>query len=466
MAVTNEERRLYSLINGDNADAPVIVRASDGLNQSLSNAAQPSARVLPQTIATADGNALHIAEHTAQQADYGTTADAKLDETINQYLNQNGYRYDINNDDAYREFAREHSQGAERGRNLSVQGARALANGYEPTYADAVANEVYNDQAARTGEYAPQFERLAAQEAAAKQQSSGNLMSLYGNMAQREYGRQRDEQGDRMNFLNYLANRYRGERELEAQKDAADASIYNTRLSALSDDLTAARKADAQRMEYVTQSADNRAKIAEDIYENNRKLAYNREKDAYDRSNDETKLRLQRQKEEEAAAARLAAQQAKAEASAVKQAKTKIENQKKAAAKEQANAKKAARQHKINAREIAKFMSDGSDYSKLSATHHVDWDYNDDGKIDSRDLTLANDAVTENDIKSGKGLKIEKGIENNPNVKETIQTIREMHRESRYKKMPVSQLAKMVIERNEKLTYPETGWLYEFYGLG
>lgn len=420
MAVTNEEKRLYSLL----ADAP---------NAEASVEAQQAAA------------ALRAGEQAARtQANYSATADGKLDEAISQYLNQNGYRYDINNDNAYREFAREYNQGALNGRNLSVEGARRLANGYAATYADTAANEVYNDQTARVGEYAPQFEKLAAQEAAAKQQSSGNLVSLYGDMAQREYGRERDTQGDRMNFLNYLASRYQSEKELEAQKNAADTSVYNTRLGAMADDLAAARQADAQRAAHVTQSAYSRAKIAEDEYENNQKIAYNRAKDSYD---------------DRIAAEKAAAQQQKADKTAAKQAAT-------ASAKEQEAAEKAARQHRINQKGISQFLLDKKEYGKLTPTQKVDWDYNDDGKIDTKDLALAEEAITENDIKSGKGLTIGKDISSRGNVREIMLTIREMKREDRYKNKSVAEIAAKVIPNSDNLNYPEKAWLYEYYGLG
>jgi hypothetical protein len=412
VAVTNEEKRLYALMNG----AP---------NTGTSAEAQQAAA------------ALRAGEQAAAQADYSTTADGKLDETISQYLNQNGYRYDINRDNAYREFAREHSQGAQRGRDLSIEGAQRLANGYTPSYADTVASEVYNEQAAKVGEYAPTFEKIAAQEAAAKQQSSGNLINLYSNMAQREYGRQRDVQGDRMNYLNYLANRYQGERELDAQRGSADTSVYTTQLNALADDLATARKVDAQRMQYDTQSAASRAKIAEDEYENAQKIAYNRAKDNY----------------EDRIAAEKAA--AKNEAKLLKQNAS-------AAAKEKASAEKAARQHRINARKImdlnAKAGDEGYDeaYSKLSAADKVDLDYNEDGKIDTIDLKQANNSAYEEDIKSGKGVKVEATKRADIFAKQID------HMASAAGSSPNKKLLEKQI-KNSELTYPEQLYLYEYF---
>lgn len=419
MAVTNEEKRLYALMNG----AP---------NAGTSAEAQQAAA------------ALRSGEQAAAQADYSTTADGKLDETISQYLNQNGYRYDINRDNAYREFAREHSQGAQRGRDLSIEGAQRLANGYTPSYADTVASEVYNEQAAKVGEYAPTFEKIAAQEAAAKQQSSGNLINLYSNMAQREYGRQRDVQGDRMNYLNYLANRYQGERELDAQRGSADTSVYTTQLNALADDLATARKVDAQCMQYDTQSAASRAKIAEDEYENAQKIAYNRAKDNY-----EDRIAAEK------AAAKNEAKLLKQNASATAKEKANAEKNSKAAAK-------AARQHRINARKImdlnAKAGDEGYDeaYSKLSAADKVDLDYNEDGKIDTIDLKQANNSAYEEDIKSGKGVKVEATKRADIFAKQID------HMASAAGVSPNKKLLEKQI-KNSELTYPEQLYLYEYF---
>lgn len=230
----------------------------------------PAAQMSAESRAAAAETAAQ--ENAAAKVDYSTTADGKLDEAINSYLNKNGYKYNLNQDDAYREFAREHSQNALRGGELSRERAGALANGHEPTYASAVASEIAGEQAARGGEYIPQFEALAARENAARQQSDANLINIYNNIAGTEYNRNRDTQNDRFNYLNYLANKYATERQTDAAADSNRAQIYATQLGAAANDLADARTLDNKRMQFDTVSADTRAKISESDYETQRKL--------------------------------------------------------------------------------------------------------------------------------------------------------------------------------------------------
>ena len=346
MAVVNEEKRFYELMN----NAP----------QSTTSAATKSA--------AADLAAQEKA--TQNSADYSTTADGKLDAAISSYLNKNGYHYDINNDEAYRAFVEEHNNNALRGRDLSVEGTNALAGGYNPTYAQTVANEVYNDEAAKAGYYQPQFEALAASENTARQQSDSNLINIYNNMASTEYNRGRDEYNDKLNYLSYLSDKYNTERQADITNDQNRATVYSTRLSGAADDLENARTYDNKRYEHDTVSADKRANIAESDYEAALKLNYTKNKDAYDDK-----------------------------VNAAKTEKTNASND----AKTKETAKKAARTAGINAIAIQNYL-DGKT-KNLTAEQQYDLDYNKDGKIDSKDLNLANNTRLEELLKAGESLK-------------------------------------------------------------
>lgn len=374
-------------------------------------------------------------ENAAAKVDYSTTADGKLDEAINSYLNKNGYKYNLNQDDAYREFAREHSQNALRGGELSRERAGALANGYDPTYASAVASEIAGEQAARVGEYIPQFEALAARENAARQQSDANLINIYNNIAGTEYNRNRDTQNDRLNYLNYLANKYATERQADAAADSNRAQIYATQLGAAANDLADARTLDNKRMQFDTVSADTRAKISESDYEAQRKLDYTKAKDAY---ND-----------------RIAAQKA-AKTAAEKAAKAKTTAATKAA-KDKTAAEKAARNAKVNAYKIDDYLKDKDKYDKMSAADRVDLDYNGDGKVDSSDLRLAQRTAEEEDIKSGKGVTARQSSFTNKYIRNMNNLISAAGGGE-----PNQKLIKAQIENADALP-SEQAYLYEYY---
>lgn len=409
MAVNSEEKRFYELMNS----APAAQMSAESRAAAAETAAQ---------------------ENAAAKVDYSTTADGKLDEAINSYLNKNGYKYNLNQDDAYREFAREHSQNALRGGELSRERAGALANGYEPTYASAVASEIAGEQAARVGEYIPQFEALAARENAARQQSDANLINIYNNIAGTEYNRNRDTQNDRLNYLNYLANKYATERQADAAADSNRAQIYATQLGAAANDLADARTLDNKRMQFDTVSADTRAKISESDYEAQRKLDYTKAKDAY---ND-----------------RIAAQKA-AKTAAEKAAKAKTTAATKAA-KDKTAAEKAARNAKVNAYKIDDYLKDKDKYDKMSAADRVDLDYNGDGKVDKSDAYLARIRAEEEDVKAGKGVKARSSSFTNEfinNIENVIDSARTINLNEKLIKSQID---------NANISPGEKAYLYEY----
>ena len=87
--------------------------------------------------------ALKEGEGYAAPGEYtGGIADRKLDEAINKYLNSRGFNYNTADDPDYQAYVREYNENAKQGRELSRATAKSLANGYNPTYADTVSDEV------------------------------------------------------------------------------------------------------------------------------------------------------------------------------------------------------------------------------------------------------------------------------------------------------------------------------------
>lgn len=257
MAVGNENEKLYALING----APAVAGQSA---ESVQAAA-----------------ALAAAEAAAQNTDYSRTADAQLDKAIGDYLSKRGFIYDIGNDKNYQEFAREYSQNALRGREAAKQTANQLSGGFTPTYADAVGSAVQNDIAANASSYAPVFRQLGQQEEAARLAQAGNAAQLYGQIADTSYGRQRDTQGDRMQYMQYLANRYGDARQADVQRAGFAGDVYRAQLSGALENAAQARELDNRRYQFDDQSATSRAQLAADQNEFNRKMQYTAAEDAY-----------------------------------------------------------------------------------------------------------------------------------------------------------------------------------------
>lgn len=257
MAVYDEEKLYNELMNG----APSAEQSTATLNSAA---------------------ALKEGESYAAPGEYtGGIADQKLDEAINKYLNSRGFNYNTADDPDYQAYVREYKENAKQGRELSRATANTLANGYNPTYADTVSDEVYNSYMENVTDAIPQFKNLAAMENSGRENQLANAVNIYSMQAQKDYGRYRDTVGDKKNFLNYLYDRYATDRQSDVQQNADRASIYSTRLSSAQSNLENARNIDNQRYLYNTQSADNRAQLAQQERENQQKIAYMKAEDEY-----------------------------------------------------------------------------------------------------------------------------------------------------------------------------------------
>ena len=397
MAVSRENERLYALMNGQPAAA-----GSD---------AQAAA-------------ALAAAEQAAADADYSHTADGRLDRAISDYLTKSGFIYDLSNDNNYKEFAQAYSQNALRGREAAQETANMLSGGYTPTYAAAVGSEVQGDIGANLANYAPTFRALGRQEQAARTAQAGNAAQLYQTMADTGYGRGRDLQGDKMNYLGYLADRYQGERQAALQRQDMANDVWRSRLSGAAENAMQARSLDNARYQHDTQSAQSRAQLAADAQEFEQKMAYQRAEDAYN-------VRV-------AAAKEAAKQQEAAQKAAAKQ----VETNKKT--------------HEKNADKIMNHL-DGK--RKIRDEMIGDFDYNHDGKVDEKDLTLAEKMAKTGEVASAADMPIEP-----VNDEKTSKFIEMVRRNGQH----YGTLSEKTLEQllaKSGLSDAEAAYVYQYFGV-
>jgi hypothetical protein len=227
--------------------------------------------------------ALAGAESTATgQADnYKSTYSGKLDDAISNYLTGRGFEYDPMQDKAYQQYRKEFAQNAAMARDTSRNTAKQLSGGYNPTYADTVANEVYNDRRGNISDAESTFRGLAQQDYQAKQEKNANVLNLYNTLEGTDYSRNRDTVGDYKNYLNLLASRYSTDRQADVNLDSANNDVYSTKLNGAVNNLSSARAADSQRYLYDTVSANQLAQNAQAERENAQKIEYERNKAAY-----------------------------------------------------------------------------------------------------------------------------------------------------------------------------------------
>lgn len=258
MSVNSEEKIYNDLMN----EVP---------SQTVSGDTKKSAAALAGAESTATG----------QADDYKSTYSGKLDDAISNYLTGRGFEYDPMQDKAYQQYRKEFAQNAAMARDTSRNTANQLAGGYNPTYADTVADEVYNDRMGNISDAESTFKGLAQQDYQAKQEKNANGLNLYNTLEGTDYSRNRDTVGDYKNYLNLLASRYSTDRQADVNLDSAKNDIYSAKLNGAVNNLSGARAADSQRYLYDTVSANQLAQNAQAERENAQKIEYERNKAAY-----------------------------------------------------------------------------------------------------------------------------------------------------------------------------------------
>lgn len=258
MSVNSEEKIYNDLMN----EVP---------SQTVSGDTKQSAAALAGAESTATG----------QADNYKSTYSGKLDDAISNYLTGRGFEYDPMQDKAYQQYRKEFAQNAAMERDTSRNTAKQLSGGYNPTYADTVANEVYNDRRGNISDAESTFRGLAQQDYQAKQEKNANVLNLYNTLEGTDYSRNRDTVGDYKNYLNLLASRYSTDRQADVNLDSANNDVYSTKLNGAVNNLSSARAADSQRYLYDTVSANQLAQNAQAERENAQKIEYERNKAAY-----------------------------------------------------------------------------------------------------------------------------------------------------------------------------------------
>lgn len=259
MSVNSEEKIYNDLMN----EVP---------SQTVSGDTKQSAAALAGAESTATG----------QADNYKSTYSGKLDDAISNYLTGRGFEYDPTQDKAYQQYRKEFAQNAAMARDTSRNTANQLSGGYNPTYADTVANEVYNERMGNISDAESTFRGLAQQDYQAKQEKNANVLNLYNTLEGTDYSRNRDTVGDYKNYLNLLASRYSTDRQADTNLDSANNDVYSAKLNGAVNNLSSARAADSQRYLYDTVSANQLAQNAQAERENSQKIEYEKNKAAYE----------------------------------------------------------------------------------------------------------------------------------------------------------------------------------------
>ena len=170
--------------------------------------------------------------------------DAQIDQILGNLGNREGFSYNPEEDQLYRNYRDLYLRMGNRAMQDSMANSAALTGGYGNSYGAAVGQQQYQDYVSRLNEQLPNLYDRAYQ----RWQDEGNDMyqrlGAYMDMDSRDYGRYRDQVSDWQNDRAYYANRYdtetgndmsRYDRDL-AQWQADRDYYYNMMMHGMMDD--------------------------------------------------------------------------------------------------------------------------------------------------------------------------------------------------------------------------------------
>ena len=148
---------------------------------------------------------------------YNSKYGAQLDSIMQQIQNPEGFKYDFNGDELFKQFADLYTQKGKQASMDAMGQATALTGGYGNSYAQQVGDQAYQQKLLDLYSMAPEFYDMAWQRYQGEQ---GNLKDAYSMMSDRdatEYGRYRDTVADWEKDRDIANEDYQNERGREWQ---------------------------------------------------------------------------------------------------------------------------------------------------------------------------------------------------------------------------------------------------------
>ena len=134
---------------------------------------------------------------------YAGTYDAQLKDLYDQIVGRDKFKYDINGDALYQQYAREYADKGRMAMMDTMGQAAALTGGYGSTYSQAVGQQQYDAYLRQLGEIIPELEQRAYQ----RYQDEGNQMAqqyaMLGDLREKEYDTYQDDYSKWLNERNY-----------------------------------------------------------------------------------------------------------------------------------------------------------------------------------------------------------------------------------------------------------------------
>lgn len=159
---------------------------------------------------------------------YNSKYQASIDSTLNNILNKQDFKYDMNNDALYNQYKDYYTQAGKTAMQDTIGQATALTGGYGSSYAQTAGQQQYNAYMQQLAQIVPQLEERAYNRYRDSIADNYNTLSMLQSLDDSSYGRYRDTVGDWRDDLNYLYGKYADERNFDYSKYQTALDQFNT----------------------------------------------------------------------------------------------------------------------------------------------------------------------------------------------------------------------------------------------
>lgn len=180
-----------------------------------------------QAVTQAKQNLNDLAKPDAYQDRY----DAQIQDVLNTIQNRGQYKYDVNNDLAYKTLRDQALRMGERSAADAAASAASMTGGYGSSYGAMAAQQAQQAYMANLNDQLPTLMEMDYAKYRDALTDDYNKLSALQSLEQTDYGKWRDLMGDYFTDRDYLSGRYDTEYAKDYQEYRDNVSDYNTELA-------------------------------------------------------------------------------------------------------------------------------------------------------------------------------------------------------------------------------------------
>lgn len=158
-------------------------------------------------------------EQMAQKpGEYKSTWQDQLNDTLQQILNREDFKYDLNGDALYQQYKDQYMLQGQQAMMDTMGQAAAMTGGYGNSYAQTAGQQTYQGHLQQLNDRIPELYNMALQKYQMEGQELTDRFSMLGAREEQDYGRYRDSVSDYYSELDRLTNQYNTERDYDYSK--------------------------------------------------------------------------------------------------------------------------------------------------------------------------------------------------------------------------------------------------------